>query len=160
MSIPFIGVDCSDPSKDEFNYYLSQLRIHVEMAFGRLVNMFRILSGKYEVCAILIARARLHIFIIQHDRPFGYSYASVEEEMDHLCITTHKDAPYGMSFLPVVPNKEFEVYGGISYTREVIVEALHDLEFYRPAHNIERRHMNLRNNRCKCPRQHFGKRIH
>ena len=27
-----------DPAKDSFNYYLSQLRIRVEMAFGRLVN--------------------------------------------------------------------------------------------------------------------------
>jgi hypothetical protein len=30
--------------------------------------------------------------------------------MEHHGITEHKDAPYGMSYLPVVPNEEFEVY--------------------------------------------------
>ena len=49
MLIPYTGVDRLDPAQDAFNYYLSQLRIRVEMAFGRLVNKFRILSGKLEV---------------------------------------------------------------------------------------------------------------
>ena len=38
--IPFTGSDRLDPVQDSFNYYLSQMRIHVEMAFGRLVNKF------------------------------------------------------------------------------------------------------------------------
>jgi hypothetical protein len=46
LLIPFIGVDRLDPTKDAFNYYLSQLRIHVQMAFARLVNIFHNLSGK------------------------------------------------------------------------------------------------------------------
>jgi hypothetical protein len=60
LLIPFIGVDHADPAKDSCNYSLSQIRICVEIAFGRLVNMFCILSGKiegrhYRVSAILIA---------------------------------------------------------------------------------------------------------
>jgi hypothetical protein len=43
---PFTSADRLDSAQDAFNYYLSQLRICVEMAFGRLVNKFRILSGK------------------------------------------------------------------------------------------------------------------
>jgi hypothetical protein len=38
MLIPFVGADRCNPAQDAFNYYLSQLRIRVEMAFGRLVN--------------------------------------------------------------------------------------------------------------------------
>ena len=46
LLIPFTGSDRLDPAQDAFNYYLSQLRIRVEMAFGRLVKKFGILSGK------------------------------------------------------------------------------------------------------------------
>ncbi len=47
LLMPFVGVQRhSDPYNDSFNFYLSQLRIRVEMAFGRLVNKFRILSNK------------------------------------------------------------------------------------------------------------------
>jgi hypothetical protein len=74
------------------------------MAFGQLVIMFCILSSKIEwrlerASAILIAGVRLHNFIFQEDKPFGYSCASVEEEMEQHGITAHKDAPYGMSYL-------------------------------------------------------------
>ena len=31
--IPYTGADI-DPAQDSFNYYLSQLRIHLEMALG------------------------------------------------------------------------------------------------------------------------------
>ncbi|KAL7483227.1 hypothetical protein ACHAW6_008879 [Cyclotella cf. meneghiniana] len=48
LLIPCIVVDCSDPSKDAFNYYLSQQRICIEMAFWQLVAMFYILSGQIE----------------------------------------------------------------------------------------------------------------
>jgi len=45
MLIPFVGSDRCDPSQDAFNYFLSQLHIRVEMAFGRLVRKFQILGG-------------------------------------------------------------------------------------------------------------------
>ena len=37
---PYTDADRLDPAQDSFNYYFSQLRIHVEMAFGRFVNNF------------------------------------------------------------------------------------------------------------------------
>jgi hypothetical protein len=142
LFIQFLGVDCLDSSKDAFNYYLSQLPIHVEMAFGQLVNMFCILSGKIEgrmdrASAILIARARLYNCIIHEERPFGTTCSSVEEEMEQLGITAHKDAPYGMSYLPFVPNEEVDMKDGISHTGNTIVQALRGLEIDRPAQNIE-----------------------
>ena len=71
--IPFTGSDRLDPVQDSFNYYLYQLRICVEMAFGRLVNKFQILSGKIigsldPVTRILMACARLNNFIIREDQ--------------------------------------------------------------------------------------------
>jgi hypothetical protein len=48
--------------------------------------------------------AHLHNFIIYEDRSFDmdYIFSTVEEEMEVLCITLNRDAPLGMSFLPVV----------------------------------------------------------
>ena len=135
MLIPFTGVQRLDPAHDAFNYYLSQLRIRVEMAFGRLVNKFRILNGKIEgsldrVTAILTACARLHNFIIQQDGPF--------EVLDS-DVVPHANAPLGMGYLPVVPDETFEAYDGVSHTREGIVEYLRDYGIERPLHNIERK---------------------
>jgi hypothetical protein len=110
--------------------------------------MFCILSGKIAgrkdmASSILIACARLHNFIIHKERPFDTTCESVEEEMEQLGITAHKDAPCGMSYVPVMPNEEFEMYDEISHTREAIVQALHELEIYRPAHNIEHKQREL-----------------
>jgi len=40
---PFSGVDKEDPSKDAFNFYLSQRRIHIEQTFGLMTGKWRIL---------------------------------------------------------------------------------------------------------------------
>ena len=141
MLIPYTGVDRLDPSQDAFNYYLSQLRIRVEMAFGRLVNKFRILSGKIEgsldrVTAILTACARLHNFIIQEDGPFeGVS----PEDMDSNTDASSSIAPFGMNYLPVVPDDSFVSYSGVSHTREAIVDFIRENGIGRPLHNIERK---------------------
>jgi len=62
----------------------------------------------------------------------------VEEEMEALHITPNSDAPLGMSFLPVVPDEEFEAFPGISRTSEAIVEHIHEHDIRRPLHNIVR----------------------
>ena len=41
--------------------------------------------------------------------------------METLGVTLINNAPFGMSYLPVVPIDDFEMYDGISYTREGIV---------------------------------------
>ena len=40
---PFSGVDKEDPAKDAFNFYLSQLRIHIEQTFGLMTGKRRFL---------------------------------------------------------------------------------------------------------------------
>ena len=64
LLVPFTGSQRLDPAKVSFNYYLLQLRIRVEMVFGRLVNKFRIkINGSLDrVSAIptVTACVRLH----------------------------------------------------------------------------------------------------
>ena len=115
LLMPFVGVQRhSNPYNDSLNFYLLQLRIRVEMAFGRLVNKFRILSNKIigklsRVSAVLTACARLYNFIIQcdgpsHDVTVGMS---VSQEEGFLQIQPNNTAPLVMSYLPSVPNETY-----------------------------------------------------
>ena len=38
LLVPFIGCMADDPDRDAYNFYTSQMRIRIEMAFGRLVR--------------------------------------------------------------------------------------------------------------------------
>ena len=69
LLIPFTGIDRMDATHDSFNFYLSQLRICVEMAFGWLTNKFCMLKGSILgslqcVGTIMMACAHLHNYII------------------------------------------------------------------------------------------------
>lgn len=145
LLIPFTGAHRhSNPYHDSFNFYLSQLRIRVEMAFGRLVNKFRILGSTIvgslnRVSRILMACARLHNCIIRQDgladdlhmKDDGRRPRSSQDSM----------APLGMNYLPSIPDDEF-VFGeaaGVSHTREEVVEWLRSQQMRRPLHNLERR---------------------
>jgi DDE superfamily endonuclease len=72
MVTPFTNV--SQGSKDDYNFYHSQLRIRVECAFGMLVHRWGILRSIMplgitikKAIALVSALARLHNFCIDHD---------------------------------------------------------------------------------------------
>ena len=48
-------------------------------------------------------------------------------------------APLEMSYLPVIPEEMFEVYPGVSHTREAIVEFLRESDILLPVHNVEQK---------------------
>lgn len=63
----------ADEDQDNFNYYQSSLRMHIEQAFGMLVARWRILRGGLQysverstnsVCLLM----KLHNFILENDR--------------------------------------------------------------------------------------------
>ena len=74
MLTPFTRFDLRDYAtrieRDNYNYYLSQLRINIECCFGMLVNKFRVLSRTLETTslenALLTFRVccALHNFVI------------------------------------------------------------------------------------------------
>ena len=74
MLTPFTRFDLRDYvtriERDNYNYYLSQLRINIECCFGMLVNKFRVLTRALETTslewALLTFRVccDLHNFII------------------------------------------------------------------------------------------------
>ena len=151
LLVPYTGQDRQDPYQDSFNYHLSQLRIRVEMAFGYMVNKFRILNRKLECSlekntAILMACARLHNFIIKHDQPFAKSKWTTRSDEDNdsdeeefFEIKARKGAPLGMSYLPQIPDDTFDTHQGVSFTRQAIVDQLKEGSIKRPLHNIQRK---------------------
>ena len=142
LLIPYTGLDRRDPVHDAFNFYMSQLRIRVEMSFGLLTNKFRILKGRMvgsldRITAIVMASARLHNYVILMDG--ADEMRGCEELRDESTIVQDCAAPFGMSYLPVVPNDEWVQFDGVSYTREGIVEYLHENSIQRPLYNLERK---------------------
>jgi hypothetical protein len=71
LIIPYCGVDKLDKSKDVCNFYISQLRIRVEQAFGLLVCKWRIFKKPiklklHRVQHVVQACFRLHNFCIDN----------------------------------------------------------------------------------------------
>ena len=69
LPVPFSGSEKDDPTKDTFTFHLSQLRIRIEMAFGRLVSKWRIFKSPLCVALknatrIIYCCTRLHNFCI------------------------------------------------------------------------------------------------
>ncbi|KAL7541651.1 hypothetical protein ACHAXR_011097 [Thalassiosira sp. AJA248-18] len=103
--------------RDTFNFYLSQVRIRVELAFGRLVNKFRILNGKVEG-----PMERVALPFYKHDRPPfpDFSDMSLDEEMNDLDFSPHpRSSPLGhMAYLPTVPTETFEIIYRVSHAHK------------------------------------------
>jgi hypothetical protein len=77
MLIPYSGSQRDDPAKSMYNYFLSQLRIHVKETFARFTGKFRIFKKPLNVnlknaTKIILACARLHNFIIDNDQVDDY----------------------------------------------------------------------------------------
>lgn len=72
LLVPFRGTLEGEEWKQSYNFYLSQLRIRVEMAFGRLTTKFRILRKRVECRLVTQSEmiqvcCRLHNFVIDND---------------------------------------------------------------------------------------------
>ena len=100
MIVPIPGCDL-DTFSDAFNFFLSQLRIRVEMAFGILINRWGVLWKRLSVQlrhvpALILCLFRLHNFCIDegetaapNDAPEGIDRpmsASLIEENQHECL--------------------------------------------------------------------------
>jgi hypothetical protein len=75
LLVPFKGAEADVLYHAAYNFYLSQLRIRVEMAFGRMTTKFRILRNKLTCTLINHGKViqditRLHNFIIDNDKPY------------------------------------------------------------------------------------------
>ena len=168
LLIPFTGTQKDDPDNYAFNFYLSQMRIRIEMAFGLLVKKFSILKKPMKqrlrlVSMIVLCCATLHNFIINKenteinddDDEENEETNTIENEEDvvdvnnlgsingELLHNTEMSPGASMVFEPTMIEEGFEEIAGVSNTRMTIVKYLKDNNFKRPLHNL------IRNNRMK-----------
>ena len=139
---PFVGSQGSHPDRDAFNFYSSQLRIRIEMADGRMVNKWWILTTTL-TCSlrtspnILMACARLHNYVIDVDDVFAEVDES-EEEDDSDSNIIRNLAPPGMSYLPTLPTNHTPIEQ-VTGMRDALVDYIHSKRYRRPTRNIERK---------------------
>ena len=101
MLIPFSGSNQHEANRSAYNFFLSQLRIRIEMAFGRLTNIWRIFRAPLEhnpaKCARIIhAAMRLHNFII--DMNDVLEDVDIEDVSPTLVANMHRR---GVGYVPV-----------------------------------------------------------
>ena len=136
MLVPYSGRERHHPSKSVFNFYLCQLRIRIEQAFGLLVNKWRIFKRPLE-CHLN------HVSLIIHTSMMLHNYCITERLQDISIIESPE------SFIPAYheyletdcdpysatnpKNRNMRMTGK---TREAICAMLHHKGVVRPAHNI------------------------
>jgi hypothetical protein len=153
--VPFKGSQRHHLYNSSYNFYLSQLRIRIEMAFGRMTTKFRIMRSKM-TCSlkmqsrIIKAVTRLHNFVIDVDGlPIADQAVRLlpnEEVDDNELIRFGIDRLPGDAgnngFLGVPYDTAEE---GSSARRNAILEQLTQQTIHRPVFNIQRTVASLQN---------------
>jgi hypothetical protein len=126
--IPFSGSQRNVPQHSCYNYFLSQLRIRVEQAFGQYSVKWRIIRKPLDTCLvtsskILTACARLHNFIIEND------WQQCNEEI------TAADVVGSLSEIYRPSLSTFEAQAGVSFLRDNIVSHIEENGYRRPSYN-------------------------
>ncbi|MGH3053428.1 MAG: HARBI1 family protein [Gaiellaceae bacterium] len=129
---PFSGSQRDNPKNNNFNFFLSQLRIKIEMAFGLLTNKWRILQSplvcKLKTSSNVIATASiLHNFIINQ----GDATANDDNVAR---MFTQEGRPLGY----VPSDISFARTSGDSVLRERIVKNIDRMNVARPTYNVNR----------------------
>jgi hypothetical protein len=139
----YCGAQRNNAANDTFNFYQSQVRIRIEMAFGRLVTKWRILRSPMTLnlpntSLLLEALAVLHNYCIDSDlsdRSADTSPAAIRELIDPL----EEDDPQGMGYTPVIAeDSDLMNIDGTSFLRDSIRDRISIMGYTRPSHNIER----------------------
>jgi len=138
MLTPYSAADGMTLSKDSFNFFVSQLRIKIEQAFGLMVTKWRILKkplevGLKNVPLVVHTIMRLHNFCVS-SRENGYRHVS---EVDKIYIPADRDSR-DLGYVP----SSIETVGVQPRTcvlREEICKHIWSQGYRRPEYNIRRR---------------------
>ena len=146
MLVPFSGAQRTQQHKDVYNYYLSQLRIRIEMAFGRMTTKWRIFRRPLDVSLakasdIIMASMMLHNFVIEND---GLVMNNLETDVRRrygVDPLEGRDTDNN-GFLPAIDD---EIQVNLApqqhpdgHRRNTILQEVIDRQLMRPHHNIER----------------------
>ena len=140
--VPHDKPQCDHESKRVFNYYLSQLRIRVEMAFGLLTTKFRLLRkglNFYNEKNSLVIRAcaKLHNFCIRTKEGEGDGFGVLDRD-------AVRNDPKACGILPL-PHKHSGQTYDMGYLETVIDEEMAEIDNSMPVVDIFVSDPSLRN---------------
>jgi hypothetical protein len=126
LLVPFTGTAKQDPDKDSYNFYLSQLRIRIEMSFGLMTTKWRILRRKLESTLvwsskIIEACARLHNYVLNCKDDIDDLEKDNDNEVEP-AIHEMIGSPLGWGYLPTV--QDFRTLPGTSQTRDTVLRKI------------------------------------
>lgn len=142
---PFSGNERFEARKDSYNFYISQLRIRIEMAFGMMTNKFQILKrpitiGVPSIGKFLLTIGKLHNYCIDERLarnpvvvvPRPPAVARTQNNDEDSVTSTEQEAPNDYSYLPSdVTVVDVE---GSSMIRDLLVEKIAAAGLRRPGH--------------------------
>jgi DDE superfamily endonuclease len=134
---------------NNYNYFASQCRIRIEMAFGMMTTMWRILQKPLRLKVsrikyILLAIAKLHNYCINERISRGNLQTEDQEEfaLFHTSSTPHKkdNTPVDDQAAVDYLYSSFECLSGQSLTRERMVMRILDMNLERPTSSVLSHH--------------------
>jgi hypothetical protein len=130
---PFPGEQRRFPKNDTYNFHLSQLRIRIEMTFGRFTNRWRLFRRPLQlklqnVGKVFMCAARLHNFCEDERRGLPAGAAAPED---------------GEVLVLPLPSDEAEQVVGNSMMRDILVDQVYHSGQSRPSNNRGRNGRNV-----------------
>jgi DDE superfamily endonuclease len=137
---PFSGENRNDRTRDTYNFYVSQLRIRIEMAFGLLTTKWRILRSPLQIRVknigiVIMAITRLHNYCI-NERLDEENYITQYNNNHPLNENDTGDNNTNRDFVP--SDTGTADIPGHSMIRNLILEAIVQQGLSRPAYNLNR----------------------
>lgn len=144
MLIPFSGPQRDTRENDVFNFYLSQIRIRIEMSFGRLVGKWCVLrspllqNSVLGASKVILACAFLHNFVINHDCDTTIDPITLSNDFHEINpLQCGNELTNHLGYLPTV--EPFTNVTGTSEVRNIIVSIIKSMQLRRPTYNVQRR---------------------
>ena len=130
---PFSGADRLEPKHDNYNFYLSQVRIRIEMAFGYMTQKWQILRKPLKTKLkntgkVFLVITRLHNFCINK----GNIDLTSNKEMDLQSNRQHANGDTSTSALMLPVILSVRSVNGTSIMRERVVEHIFNKGLQRP----------------------------
>lgn len=131
----FYGISKTDEECDNFNFYASQCRIRIEMAFGLMLMKWGILWRPMRVKLrnikwIVNSISQLHNFVINEQLRNN----ECNEETTGITGRAHRPSEEELELYSA--DTTIKQVGGVSIIRDTMVERIVNLGLKRPAKNI------------------------
>ena len=128
---PFSGNQRDVPANGIYNYYCSQIRIRIEMAYGLLNTKWRVFRSPLQM-SLQNSSKVIYVGAILHNYVINCSNPSIRDEVDPMYLQNGGLIGYIPSTVTVTKERNDSII------RDYIVQSIVDRNITRPTHNLVR----------------------